>query len=88
MYINIVDFSSAYCGTNQFHTIFSHEVFIRFVTEMRTSISNNGFRYPKPGKDIGFQEFEYHPMVIGLVGDCFNLFGDIVHSHQNVRMTM
>ena len=65
-----------------FHTIFSHEVFKRFVTEMRTSIANYGFWYPEPRKDVCFQEFKYHPMVIGFAGDCFNPFGHIVHSHQ------
>ena len=71
-----------------FHTIFSHEVFKWFVTEMGTSIANNGFRHPELGKDVCFQEFKYHLVVIGFAGDCFNPLGHIVHSHQNVCMTI
>ena len=50
--------------------------------------SNNGFWYPEPRKDVCFQEFMHHPVVIGLAGDCFNPLGHIVHSHQNVCMTI
>ena len=71
-----------------FHTIFSHEVFKWFVTEILTPIANNGFWYPEPGKYVGFQEFEYHPVVIGFAGDCFNPLGHIVHSHQYIRVTI
>ena len=71
-----------------FHTVLSHEIFKRFITEMRTSIANNVLWDLEPRKDVCFQEFKHHSVVISFAGDCFNLFGHIVHPHQYVRVTI
>ena len=66
-------------------TILSEDVLKRFVAEMRTSITNYGFRDPKSGEYIIFQEFQYHPVVYCPARNYFNPLGHIVNSHQNVE---
>ena len=47
-----------------------------------------GFGTPEPRKDVCFQEFKHHSVVIGFAGDCFNPLRHIVYSHQYVCMTI
>ena len=68
-------------------TILSEEALKRFVTELRTSITNYGFGDPKSREYILLQKFKNHPMVCCPARDCFNSLGHIVNSYQNVEVS-
>ena len=53
---------------------------------MSTPITDYGFRYSKSGEDVLFEKFENNFVIISLAWDCFNLFRNIIHSHQDVRI--
>ena len=57
------------------------------VTKMSTPIIDYGFGHPKSREDVLFEKLENNSAVIVLTRDCFNLFRNIIYSHQNVRVT-
>ena len=51
---------------------------------MSTPITDYGLGYSKSREDVLFEKFENKSVIIALARDCFNPFGNIIYSHQDV----
>ena len=51
---------------------------------MSTPITDYSLGYSKSREDVLFKKFENNSVIIAFAQDRFNLFRNIVHSHQDV----
>jgi hypothetical protein len=68
--------------------ILLHQLLENLVAEMLASITYDCLRRTKPSKDSVFQKLDHNSMVISLASNDLHPLGHIVHSNQNVQITI